>query len=292
MRTIVVTPKMIGWGVVALILLVVACLIWRSPSARAWRINARMNETPMGDEWFALLCELRETVDKPEEYLSYSGRGWVRRSSLVLAKRLLADKATALLPGITSILRTTKPRAWNDYDRQAAIAAIDWMGKAASSCTPVLIQVVQEDERNASLAMVAIWRIGEPAAAAIPILISQASRGDLDVTQKYHTAITLAAVLGLKVEECTRVLQNSDLYMRYFTAIALGRRADTSAGVALVGLLKEKLTSKEKDEVAKTLCAMPIFPDDAVTMLRDLETKDPAGNGQYATRVLQQRKAK
>jgi hypothetical protein len=302
---------------VALLAVVAALYHLRlSPHAKAKRLVERMHETPVGHRWFALLRELAVTVRNPEDYVrECSGErpgATVGRmmcgSKLQLARRLLRDGATDLVPGIVSILETTPseqiipddPEASLDsvmaaaegmtrrIDSLMAFEAISNMGKDARPALPVVIRIVEKQRSSTTLpAISALGGIGDP--SATHTLARCLRRSDLQSDDRkvaFHCLCRIGKLSSGAQSELMDALLDADPEVRRHAAVALGLAGVPDAAPALVDLLSGSADSSAKSEAVMALVRLPHLPEPVVARLRELQEAGIPGVSERAMMVL------
>ena len=266
-------------------------LMLLSPHARAKRLNVRMNETPMGEEWFGLLRELASTVDDPATYVRYhpprEHQGWAKKLTLIVARRLLRDGTQELVPGLVRILETaatgnmTDPRAIRDLP--AAVFALHSIGGEARPALPHLIGIVKEGYCLED-AISALGRIGDT--SACPVLVECLTRTGLQSWERDRAKgalIEIADLPSATEEALTALMGNADSDTRRRAALVLGHKQNPAAAPVLVELITEDFNYHTKSEIVDVLKCYDSLPDAVVARLEELQKAELS----EATWVLQ-----
>lgn len=260
-------------AVVSLLALAAAVLWWRAPSPTARRLNSQLNHLPLGAAWFAAVVALDHAVDQPLDYVGpvpRKSRSWRRDDKLQVARRLLRDHATSLLPGLRAVLQATPPRRmeeWEEDDLQhvadavALLMILDELGDDALPLVPDLLRLLDRPNRVSSAALHALCAVRDPheplPTSAVFTLASSLSCPTLDERAKHEVVWLLACQPALPPAAhpyLAAALANPDRLTQELAARALGFAGDPTVAMALV----EQLTPRPHydDSNAEILAAL------------------------------------
>ncbi|MHC4501793.1 MAG: HEAT repeat domain-containing protein [Planctomycetota bacterium] len=229
-------------------------------------------------------------------------------SKLRLARRLLRDGATGLVPGIVNILKTTPsgpiipdaPETTPEgliaatdsmadrMDSLVALEAIWHIGGKARPALPVVVRIV-EGPRSITMrsAISALGSIGD--VSATHTLAWCLRRSDLQSNDREAACRCLCRIGKLSPRarsELADAMQDADPEVRRHAALALGSAGVPDAAPALVDLLSGSTDSSVKSLVGMILARFPHLPEPVVARLRELQEAGIPGVSERARTVL------